>query len=82
MPNAGHTFVDEKWIPTIFRNIPVSAVNPNTELFIGPGSAIDMEIFIEEYKKVNKYLNNRKIYVHEMVIFLIEVCYLFQMKEN
>lgn len=67
MPNAGHTFVDEKGIPTIFRNIPVSIVNPDTELFIGPGSAIDMEIFIEEYKKVNKYLNNRKIYVHEMV---------------
>lgn len=67
MPNAGHTFVDENGISTIFRNIPVSAVNLDTELFIGPGSAIDMEIFAKEYEVVNKYLNNRKIYVHEMV---------------
>ncbi len=67
MPNAGHTFVDEKGNATIFRNIPVSAVNPDTELFIGPGSAIDMEIFKKEYEKVSKYIGDRKIYVHEMV---------------
>lgn len=67
MPNAGHTFVDEKGNATIFRNIPVSSVNPNTELFIGPGSAIDMEILKEEYEQARKYLKDRKIYVHEMV---------------
>ena len=67
MPNAGHTFVDEKGNKTIFRNIPVSCVNKNTELFIGPGSSIDMNIFKDEYSSASKYLNNRKIYVHEMV---------------
>ncbi len=67
MPNAGHTFVDEKGNVTVFRNIPVSSVNPNTELFIGPGSAIDMDIFKEEYEKARRYLGDRKIYVHEMV---------------
>jgi len=67
MPNAGHTFVDEKGKSTVFRNIPVSSVNPNIELFIGPGSAIDMETFKEEYESASKYLNDRKIYVHEMV---------------
>lgn len=72
MPNAGHTFVDEKGIATIFRNIPVSAVNPNTELFIGPGSAIDMKVFKEEYKQASKYLGDRKIYVHEMVPLIDE----------
>ena len=72
MPNAGHTFVDEKGNPTIFRNIPVSSVNPNTELFIGPGSAIDMEVFKKEYEQVSKYLGDRKIYVHEMVPLIEE----------
>ena len=72
MPNAGHTFVDEKGKATIFRNIPVSSVNPDTELFIGPGSAIDMEVFKEEYEQVSKYLGNRKIYVHEMVPLIDE----------
>lgn len=72
MPNAGHTFIDEKGTVTIFRNIPVSSVNPDTELFIGPGSAIDMEIFEEEYEQAKKYLRDRKIYVHEMVPLIDE----------
>ena len=72
MPNAGHTFVDEKGYATVFRNIPVSAVNPNTELFIGPGSAIDMKVFKDEYKRVKKYLGDRKIYVHEMVPLIMQ----------
>ncbi len=72
MPNAGHTFVDENGNATVFRNIPVSSVNSTTELFIGPGSAIDMEVFKEEYEQVSKYLRNRKIYVHEMVPLIDE----------
>ena len=72
MPNAGHTFVSNDGIKTIFRNIPVSIVNPNTELFIGPGSAIDMEVFKSEYESAERYLNDRKIYVHEMVPLINE----------
>jgi len=72
MPNAGHTFVDENGNATIFRNIPVSSVNPNTELFIGPGSAIDMKVFQGEYERVRKYLKDRPIYVHEMVPLIDE----------
>lgn len=72
MPNAGHTFVDETGRATVFRNIPVSSVNPDTELFIGPGSAIDMEVFKQEYKQVSKYLKDRKIYIHEMVPLIDE----------
>lgn len=72
MPNAGHTFVDEKGKSIVFRNIPVSCVNPTTELFIGPGSAIDMDTFQEEYSRVEPYLRDRKIYVHEMVPLIEE----------
>lgn len=67
MPNAGHTFVDEKGRKTVFTNIPVSAVNKNAELFIGPGSAINMAKFKDELKRTKKYVGDRKIYVHEMV---------------
>jgi len=67
MPNAGHTFVSHNGKSLVFRNIPVSIVNPNTELFIGPGSAIDMEVFKREYEMAKPYLGDRKIYVHEMV---------------
>lgn len=72
MPNAGHTFVDENGRKTVFRNIPVSSVNPNTDLFIGPGSAIDMDAFNEEYNNALKYLGDRKIYVHEQVPLIEE----------
>lgn len=72
MPNAGHTFVDESGQATIFRNIPVAAINPETELFIGPGSAIDMQVFIEEYDRISPYLGNRKIYVHGMTPIIEE----------
>ena len=67
MPNAGHTFVDENGTATVFRNIPVSSINPNTDLFIGPGSAIDMDVFKDEYERVKRFLGDRKVYVHEMV---------------
>lgn len=67
MPNAGHTYVNKNGNKTVFKNIPVSCVNPNTDLFIGPGSAIDMETFMQENKSVKGYLGARKIYVHEMV---------------
>ena len=72
MPNAVHAFVDENGNKTVFSNIPVSSVNPNTELFIGPGSAIDMEVFKNEYENAEGYLNDRKIYVHEMVPIIEE----------
>lgn len=72
MPNAGHTFVDEEGNKTVFRNIPVAIINPDCELFIGPGSAIDMDVFKEEYEQALKYLNNRKIYVHELVPLIKE----------
>lgn len=72
MPNAGHTFVDERGNKTVFKNIPVSIVNKDTELFIGSGSAIDMDMFREEYKNAKKYLGDRKIYVHEMVPLIEE----------
>ena len=71
-PNAGHTFVDKNGKSTVFRNIPVSIVNSNTDLFIGPGSAIDMDIFADEYNRVKDLLNGRKIYVHKMVPLIKE----------
>lgn len=81
MPNAGHTFVFENGKRLVFRNIPVGAVNPNTELFIGPGSAIDMNVFRAEYESLKDIIGNRKIYVHEMVP-LIDERHIIYEKEN
>lgn len=72
MPNAGHTYVSSYGKKTIFQNIPVSIVNSNTDLFIGSGSAINMDTFIEEYKRIKPLLGERKIYVHELVPLIEE----------
>lgn len=66
MPNAGHTFV-RNGRKRVFRNIPVSAVNPNTQLFIGPGSIIDMDVLEQEYEENKDILEGREIIVHPLV---------------
>lgn len=72
MPNAGHTFVDETGNTFLFRNIPVAVVNPEVELFIGPSSVIDLEVFKHEYDTHEHLIGNRKIYVHELVPLVTE----------
>ena len=67
MPNAGQTFVSEDGKKYLFKNIPTGIVNPDSDLFIGPGSEIDMESFMQEYDQASPLLNHRKIYVHELV---------------
>lgn len=67
MPNAGQTFVSEDGKKYLFKNIPTGIVNPNCDLFIGPGSEIDMDSFMQEYDAASPLLNHRKIYVHELV---------------
>lgn len=72
MPNAGHTYVYENNNKFVFTNIPVSVINPKTELFIGPGSEINMETFAEEYDRHEQLLGDRKIYVHELTPLVVE----------
>lgn len=66
MPNAGHTF-ESDGVRRLFRNIPVSAVNPKTQLFIGPGSIIDMNVLEQEYEENKDILDGREIIVHPLV---------------
>lgn len=66
MPNAGHTFI-MNGKKRVFRNIPVSAVNPRTKLFIGAGSVIDMDVLIQEYEDNIDILADREIIVHPLV---------------
>lgn len=66
MPNAGHTF-EQDGKRRLFRNIPVSAVNSNTKLFIGPGSIIDMNVLEKEYEENKDILEGREIIVHPLV---------------
>lgn len=66
MPNAGHTFV-LAGTKRIFRHIPVSSANVNTQLFIGAGSVIDMDALEKEYEDNKDILEGREIIVHPAV---------------
>lgn len=66
MPNAGHTYVQDGK-KRVFHNIPVSSINPNTILLIGPGSTINMETLEREYEDNKDILENREIIVHPLV---------------
>lgn len=49
MPNAGHTHqYGNKSL--VFQQVPVSAVNPNAKLLLGPTSAIHIELLLSEIK--------------------------------
>ena len=48
-PNAGHTVVDKGGMAFALRTIPVAAaLNPNADLYIAPGSEIDLDVFQQE----------------------------------
>ena len=70
-PNAGHTYIDDdKKILT--QILPVSIINPNTALFLGPDTVIDMEALEKDYDKVKDVLGNRTIYAHPGIPVITE----------
>jgi adenylosuccinate synthase len=71
MPNSGHYF-EKDGKRRFFRTIPISAVNPNTRLFIGSGTAINMDVLEEEYEKNKDILEGREIIVHPRVPIIEE----------
>ena len=48
-PNAGHTVIDEGGMAFPLRTIPVAAaINHDADLYIAPGSEIDLDVFHQE----------------------------------
>lgn len=47
-PNAGHTVIDRNGRAWPLRQVPVGAVFPGVQLYIGPGSEIDPTVLLSE----------------------------------
>jgi adenylosuccinate synthase len=48
-PNAGHTVIDQGGMAHPLRTIPVgAAIHPDADLYIAPGSEIDLDVFRQE----------------------------------
>lgn len=52
-PNAGHTFWhdDQKFVA---RSVPVGWINPDSNLFIGPGAVVDTEVLATEVEAIEQ----------------------------
>lgn len=64
MSNAGHTYVDDKYGKVMTQHLPTSIVNPNTNLYIGPGAAITPSILFSEILKYADIIGDRTIKIH------------------
>ena len=70
-PNAGHTFID-KDRKVLTQILPVSIINPNASLFLGPDTVIDLDILEKEYDRVKDLIGNRIIYAHPRIPLITE----------
>lgn len=70
MTNAGHTFVFDNGKKVITSHLPISVVNPNTELLIGATAAITPEVLENELIKYSGLIGDRKIYIHPRAMII------------
>lgn len=69
MPNADRVVVvDGK--KRMFKNIPVSSVNKNTNLLLGAGTFINMDILEEEYWNNKDLVDGREIIAHPNIALI------------
>lgn len=64
MSNAGHTYEDDKYGRVMTQHLPTSMVNPNTQLYIGPGAAITPSILFDEILHYRDIIGDREIVIN------------------
>lgn len=64
MSNAGHTYEDDKYGCVMTQHLPTSMVNPDTQLYIGPGAAITPSILFDEILHYRDIIGDREIVIN------------------
>lgn len=64
MSNAGHTYEDDKYGRVMTQHLPTSMVNPDTQLYIGPGAAITPSILFSEILHYRHIIGDREIVIN------------------
>lgn len=75
MPNAGHTYIDDKGQKMIHKVLPNGIVSPNCKtVLIGPGSVFSIDQLILEVEQARKfgYLREANIFIHQNAVPLQE----------
>lgn len=71
-PNAGHTFIFADGRKIITTHLPMAVVEPNIQLLIGAGAAIDPIKLMNEIEEYKDLLGNRKVYIHERAAIVLD----------
>ncbi len=75
MPNAGHTYIDDKGQKMVHKVIPNGIVSPNcTTVLIGPGSVFSIDQLILEVEQAKKfgYMKKTNVFIHQNAVPLQE----------
>lgn len=68
MPNAGHTWVDDNGEKVMVQQLPQACVNPELNLYISAGSAVEIDILKSEIKRYEVDLDRLFIHPRAMII--------------
>ncbi len=66
--NSGHTVIDERNKPRVFRHLPTACLLPDPTLIIGPGSYIDVPVLLKEIEEVRLEASRLRISPRAVVI--------------
>lgn len=74
MPNAGHTFIDDRGNKMIHKVLPNGIVSPNCrDVLIGPGAVFDLQRLIDELLQAHEFGYNKfKVNIHQNAVVLQE----------
>ncbi len=75
MPNAGHTYIDDKGQKMVHKVLPNGIVSPSCDtVLIGPGSVFSIDQLILEVEQARKfgYLRKANIFIHQSAVPLQE----------
>lgn len=70
MSNAGHTYEDDKYGRVMTQHLPTSMVNPDTQLYIGPGAAITPSILFDEILHYRDIIGDREIVINHRAMVI------------
>lgn len=72
MPNAGHTFIDDRGNKMIHKVLPNGIVSPKcTDVLIGPGAVFDLQRLIDEVVQVHEFgYSGFNINIHQNAVVL------------
>lgn len=81
-PNAGHTWISDEGEKVVTTMLPTSLVNLNSNLYIGPAAALDVEKLLQEINTYDpKYKIRERLFIHPNAV-VVQPCHIEEEKQG